>query len=478
MKTITPSKELTERMRRASRKAIWIMFVAPVLLLVGIGVLADRTTESFARSEHWVAHTHEVQMVIESLRADVYIAQDAHDDYVLAGDSASLAHYRQQAQQISIRAKNLAQLTADNQQQRSRTEQLEVVVQRELAVLQESADLKSAGAPNAGRQAELAQQNVGLATEMDSILTRMAEQEQQLLQQRVVVSTDTYHRMRIALALAFLAVVVFLFLSFGRLLIELRSRMRAEGTLRRLSGRILQLQDLERRRIARELHDGVGQYFASSKMVVDSALQSDSLSDSQRKALSEAAQLLEQGIAEARTLSYLLHPPLLDEVGFRAAAEWFIAGFSERSGIKVQFAAPADLAAMTKEIELALFRILQEALTNIHRHASSATAEVRIYSRASQVTLEVEDHGTGIPQPLLDDLRRSTGRGVGLAGMRERVSEFQGRLEVKSHRGQGTLLRAEIPLPPTKAASASDSGVPNVQERIREQRQTGPAVPR
>jgi len=233
-----------------------------------------------------------------------------------------------------------------------------------------------------------------------------------------------------------------------------------------LSSRILQLQDTERRRIARELHDGVAQYFASAKMTVDS-VSPEGLSENQNEALTEASHLLEQGMAEARTLSHLLHPPLLDDIGFRAAAEWYISGFSERSKIKVQFIAPADLGAMPKEVELVLFRVLQESLTNIHRHAGSATAEVRLFSVGGRVTMEVKDQGRGIPAPMLDDFRRSTGTGVGLAGMRERVGEFQGKLDIASQENQGTLLKVEIPLPQSDFADGQASGPPNLPAKVR-----------
>jgi two-component system, NarL family, sensor kinase len=272
--------------------------------------------------------------------------------------------------------------------------------------------------------------------------------------------------MRGVLVISFIAVLLFLLMTFGRLLVELRNRMRAESAVRRLSGRILQLQDMERRKVARELHDGVGQYFASSKMTVDSVLHGGSLSEAQRNALVEAVELLEQGIAEARTLSHLLHPPLLDEVGFRAAAEWYISGFSDRSKIKVQLMAPEALESMSKDIELVLFRVLQEALTNIHRHAASATAEVRIYCASGRVTMEIEDRGKGISRSLLEDFKRSTGTGVGLAGMRERVGEFQGMLYLKSE-GRGTLLIVEMPLPLLEEIDTTPLGPPGIHSPAR-----------
>jgi signal transduction histidine kinase len=493
--SVFPSlQELKEMMRLASSKATWLVFAVPIFLLAVIGGVADRTASAFVESEHWVSHTHEVETVIESMRADLFIAQESRPAQLLAksndneksgnaikdNDGNGQGRYAAAVQQLPKLEAELVRLTADNPSQQARLAELEPVLQRELAILQESHDLPVLDLPSHvlpshvlpnhvlpnheqvthGQDKE--QESDRLTDQMTKILGSMESEENRLLAQRVVISADSYRRMRIVLAVAFVAVMLFLLITFGRLLIELRNRIRAEAAVRRLSGRILQLQDMERRKVARELHDGVAQYFASSKMAVDCVLHEESLSEAQRKALSEAVELLEQGIAEARTLSYLLHPPLLDEIGFRPAAEWYIKGFSERSKINVRFVAPASLEAMNKDIELVLFRVLQEALTNIHRHAASATAEVRLYCSSGRVSMEVEDRGKGISRPLLDEFQRSTGTGVGLAGMRERVGEFQGRLEITSE-GRGTLLRVEIPLPLLESADATAAGPPNVQ---------------
>jgi signal transduction histidine kinase len=466
MDSLFPSLlELKEIMRLASGRATWLVFAVPLFLLVIIGVVADRTTTSFAQSERWVSHTREVQTAIESLRAGVFVAQDSRKGYLLTNDESGLDRYTAASQQVPQLLKHLRELTADNAAQQARLDSLEPLIQSKLSLLQQSIDLRRVGNADAAQQAEFTRDNESLSDRMTAILAEMGNEENRLLQQRVLVSAGTYRHMRVVLAVAFEAVVLFLMLTFGRLLVELRNRMRAEAAVRRLSGRILQLQDAERRRVARELHDGVGQYFAASKMAVDGVLRGESLTEAQRKALAEAVQLLEQGVAEARTLSYLLHPPLLDEVGFRAAAEWYINGFSERSNIKVQFSAPAILEPMSKDIELVLFRVLQEALTNIHRHAASPTAEVRIYSIARRVSMEVEDRGKGISRTSLEDFRRSFGAGVGLSGMRERVSEFQGTLEIISE-GRGTLLKVEMPLPPPDSADATASGPPSIRTQL------------
>ena len=452
-------QELKEVTRLVSGKATWLVFAIPLFLLLAIGVVADRTTTAYAQSTHWVSHTHEVQTVIETLRANVFAAQDARQAYVGTGDEASLGHYASAVAQLPILNQQLRQLTADNGAQQSRIDRLEPVIRQKLSLLQQSINLKKGGLADSSQQDAFTKQNQDLTDQIASTLDQMGGEENRLLEQRVLVSEDTYRRMRAVLVFAFVAVLLFLLITSGRLLVELRNRVRAESAMRRMSGRILQLQDVERRKVARELHDGVGQYFSASKMAVDAVLCGESLSAAQRKALTGAVQLLEQGIAEARTLSYLLHPPLLDEVGFRAAAEWYISGFSERSKIRVQFNAPANLEPMSKNIELVLFRVLQEALTNIHRHSASASAEVRIYSSPERVIMEIEDHGKGLSRTLLEDFRRSTGTGVGLAGMRERVSEFHGKLEIISE-GRGTLLKVEMPLVHPETDDAVAGGPP------------------
>jgi signal transduction histidine kinase len=385
MDSLIPSLEdLTQMFHRASNRAMWLFFALPILLLLGIGLVAERSTASFAESEHWVSHTQEVRAVIENLRADMYVTQDSRKGYLLAGNGYGLENYTAAREQVPVLIKQLRNLTVDNPWQQATLDELEPIIQRKLLLAQESIDLIKSGSTDLLKQADLTRSNDALTRQMSSNLSQMVSEEDALLANRVVVSADTYKRMRLVLAIALAAVVVFLLVNFGRLLVELLNRTRAEAAVRRLSGRILQLQDMERRKIARELHDGIGQYFASSKMTLDSVLNGGTLSEAQKIALTEASQLLEQGVAEARTLSHLLHPPLLDEVGFRAAADWFIKGFSERSKIQVKFTAPADLGPMTKEVELVLFRVLQESLTNIHRHAGSTTAEVRLFSRGGK----------------------------------------------------------------------------------------------
>jgi two-component system NarL family sensor kinase len=216
--------------------------------------------------------------------------------------------------------------------------------------------------------------------------------------------------------------------------------------LEKLTQRLLRLQDEERRRIARNLHDVTGQTLAALKMAVsdlEHRVQSDSCASN---VLSDIEALAEQALQEIRTTSYLLHPPLLDEVGFSAAAEWYVEGFAKRSGINAKLDLAKDGERLPAVIETALFRILQESLTNVHRYSGSSEVSIHFQRQADAVILEIADCGCGIPVELLKSLSEGYAEtGVGLAGMRERLRELNGHLEINSD-GSGTSLRAIVPL--------------------------------
>jgi signal transduction histidine kinase len=212
--------------------------------------------------------------------------------------------------------------------------------------------------------------------------------------------------------------------------------------LRELSRRLLHTQDEERRHIARELHDSVGQYLTAIGMMVGGLKRSaQNLTPGMLEQLDQADQAIRSCSSEVRTISHLLHPPLLDEVGLVSAARWYVQGFAERSGIQVQVEIPEDLQRLGDEVEVVLFRILQETLTNVHRHSGSKVAAVQIGSDGQKVWLEVRDQGRGFPQGDRDAHRP----GVGIRGMQERVRELAGTLEFFSD-SQGTRVRAVIPV--------------------------------
>lgn len=234
--------------------------------------------------------------------------------------------------------------------------------------------------------------------------------------------------------------------------IEIAQRKRAEASLRDLSARLLQLQDEERRRIARELHDSTSQKLVATSMNI--ALLQRAAPSNPRIAslLQDCAALVEECSTEIRTISYLLHPPALDELGLGPALRWAAMGFSKRSGIDVSLEIAEELGRFPRDIELAMFRVVQEALTNIHRHSHSRTATVTAYCDSAGLTVTVADQGCGVPQKVLQAAANSM-LGVGIAGMRERMRQLGGFLEISSGDG-GTRIRAYLPLAENAAAAA------------------------
>lgn len=216
------------------------------------------------------------------------------------------------------------------------------------------------------------------------------------------------------------------------------------ASLRRLSIQLMRSQDDERRRIARNLHDSLGQHLASIKMNLD-LLNSGA---AEKDVLNATLKSVEECLSETRTLSTLLHPPLLDEVGFSSAARWYTDEFAKRSGIKVELELPNEgIERLPDLLRIALFRILQESLTNIHRHSGSPAAEVRLKIN-DQAVFTVRDFGRGVPAQLIQGSPTNGEHfGVGLSGMRERVNDLGGTFEIQPS-GNGTLIAVSIPLAP------------------------------
>jgi len=238
--------------------------------------------------------------------------------------------------------------------------------------------------------------------------------------------------------------------------LDVTARRNVEFAYRRLSSRLLRIQDEERRRIAREMHDSLGQYLTALKINLEV---SASCPEAQKaELLAECVQLANSCLTETRTLSHLLHPPLLDEAGLSSAARWYVTGFAERSGIKVHLDMSPDFARLPLPVETALFRVLQEGLTNIHRHSHSPAADIHLRVSDGHVNLEIRDYGKGIPAHILQRFRQSGTTGVGLAGMRERIFELGGQLEIRAEE-QGTTISATIPVhgEPTHNSSAAES---------------------
>jgi PAS domain S-box-containing protein len=221
----------------------------------------------------------------------------------------------------------------------------------------------------------------------------------------------------------------------------------SEKSLRELSLHLLRTQDEERRRIGRDLHDSLGQYLAVLKMKLESVASSAGQNDVEASEdLAQCIRLTQDSIKEVRTVAYLLYPPMLEELGLQSAIPWYLDGFSERSSIQTTFKVQAGLRRLLRDGELALFRVLQESLTNVHRHSGSKIAHVRLLTKKGMCILEIEDEGKGIPSQVLEQSTQDwTGsQGVGVRGMNERLRQLGGRLELMSKK-TGTTVRAMIP---------------------------------
>jgi signal transduction histidine kinase len=255
------------------------------------------------------------------------------------------------------------------------------------------------------------------------------------------------------LGLAFAVVTLMLAYNFRLLFAEVANTKKMERQVREnadsyrlMSARILELQDSERRRIARELHDSVGQHLAGLKINLS---QIHTVPSDGFKAIRGALEITDSAIREVRTISHLLHPPLLEELGFLSAARWYVDEYGKRGQVRVSLIVDEPFKRLPKEVEMALFRVLQESLTNVYRHANAKSVDVRILCHDGHVTLSVADDGNGIPDEVLAMFRRGAAPGIGLAGMRERLAEFGGELRVEASTG-GSVVQAVIP---TKACS-------------------------
>jgi PAS domain S-box-containing protein len=218
-----------------------------------------------------------------------------------------------------------------------------------------------------------------------------------------------------------------------------------EHQLYELAGRLLRSQDDERRRIAREMHDGAAQKLFAMTMSLARLQESVAGRPDLLEIIAESCSLGEGALEDIRTLSYLLHPPLLDELGLDSALRWYVEGFSRRSGIRVQMAEEDEAGRLPSDVAAALFRVVQESLINIHRHSGSATAQVKLIRGPKQVVLQVRDRGRGIATGDHGTLDEAANLGVGIAGMRQRLRQLGGRLELRSS-PRGTTVRAIVPL--------------------------------
>ena len=284
----------------------------------------------------------------------------------------------------------------------------------------------------------------------------MEEEEARLLAERQRRENASFFMIGAVLISSLFLALLFFLIHYRMIMEQVKERTRAENVQRNLSARLLTLQDEERRKFARELHDSVGQHLAAIKMAVsilDRKLPGDAV-------VKDCLMLADDAIAETRTISHLLHPPLLDEAGLNSATRWFVEGFASRSGIQVNLHIQDGIQRYEQTTELVLFRALQESLTNVHRHSGAKQADVTLTDSGDQVRLTVRDHGRGISPTTLQRLREEgTAGGVGLTGMRERLREIGGKLEINSS-ARGTEIVVQVPSGRRAAAESKTLPIP------------------
>ncbi len=393
-------------------------------------------------SQHWVQHTREVQVALHRFATTASKAGRLRAQYVDLGDESLLSKQAETVVATRSALATIQRLTSDNPTQQASFRQLSDTTERRVTFLDQSIQLKRAGQSTLEAQNAITRQITAVADDSDQILDAMNDEEQRLLAQREQREANSFDITAGVLASSLFCALVLFLIHHQLLSDQVRERVRAEAAQRALSARLLTLQDQERRRFARELHDSVGQHLAAMKMAL-SILQTKVPNEN---LVQDCLRLADDSISETRTISHLLHPPLLDEAGLNSAARWFVEGFAGRSGIDVHLEIQDGQSRFSEAIELVLFRVLQEGLTNIHRHSGAKRADVNLSTAGNEVRLRIRDYGRGLPEEVLQDFMvEGASRGVGLAGMKERVREVGGQLELSST-SAGSEILARIPI--------------------------------
>src|ERR1700739_663477 len=462
-----------------------IAFSVALVSIIALGGLPDRTGSRLDEDNQRVSYTQEGLRQLATLRNALNRADGSAQSFVITGDSSYLTPYTQATAAIRDLLQSLRKLTADNAGQQRRLDSLELLENSSIRALQDEIDARKTGTVAAKKLLPLESSIRKATSDVRLAIEDMEAEETALLRQRNEAAQRANHQTNLLILFASLTAFVLLGAAGMALYFDMRARGQAdasrikayqalqraneelakevavrrqaelrlqdsEQSLRQLSLSLLRTQDEERRRIARELHDNAGKYLAAIGMALDAARNAAQNFPAQLvRKLEEASEITKVCTTEVRTISHLLHPPLLEELGLASAVRWYVEGFSGRSGIRVQIEMPEELGRLGNDAELVLFRVLQESLTNIHRHSGSRTATVRIGVDSQYASLEVQDQGKG--------KSKSNGKGnsnvpadgfrlgIGITGMRERVKDLAGVLTISSDES-GTLVKAVIPL--------------------------------
>jgi signal transduction histidine kinase len=421
-----------------------LIFVSALVLLLLSGAFSAWAIYQLYQGDEWVHHTYDVELLLGTVETDLSKAGRARTQFFASGDPQHVQDFVDARAEVTVDIARLRTLVADNADELARSYRLEAAAKGRLAAVAQGIELAKANPTDKLSQADQTTLISEWATQTAAISREMVASEDGLLRQRNNITGSRFKLIAFALAASFLLSVFLIWEHYRRLASELKRRVIAEQRAQNLSTQVLRAQDEERRRISRELHDGLGQTLVAAKMIADSITGNPASAD----ALAQLNSVLESGVSSVRTMSYLLHPPLLDEIGLTSAAEWLIDGLAKRSNLAVNLEITGEKRRLPAGVELTLYRIMQESLTNIQRHASSPKADIFLNFERNRVTLQVRDHGVGIPAEKIRELEeRSTSAGLGLAGMRQRAQEQGGTFRLSSN-GHGTTIDVAVPVPP------------------------------
>jgi CHASE3 domain sensor protein len=379
------------------RTSAKVAFASAVILLLLCGLIALSMIKRYATSAQWVNHTYDVKVATGKVESTLSEAARDRLSYINTNDAGYRQAYQQAKQQVSADLQSIRDLTVDNPAQQERFQRLSGLINRRVGLLEMSVDRQAAGRQDTALQTSVSLENTSLATTIGNLIDEMQGAEDQLLTTRKKESSKLIVFTVFIFGLLLASAILLLWLYYRLLNQELSKREEAESGARRLS-------------------------------------------------VPELVDLLERTIQETRTISHLLHPPMLDDLGLASAAGWYLDEFSNRSGLKISASIPAQMGRLPRTVELVLFRVLQESLTNVHRHSKSPSAEVALQVTGGHAILQVRDFGVGIPPEKLGKfLSDGTRVGVGLSGMRERVREHGGQFDIRPVQ-PGTELRVTIPL--------------------------------
>jgi signal transduction histidine kinase len=421
-----------------------LIFTSALVLLLFSGTFSGWAIYRLYQGDQWVHHTYDVELTLASIESHLSTAGRSRTKFFESSDPHYLETYAQERAETLADLAQVRVLVADNQDQMARSYRLESAIDGRLAAIEKGIELAKTRPTDKVAQADLTALLTEWAIQTSAVSDEMNRAENILLQQRSRITGRRFDLIAAALAFMFLLAVFLIWEHYRRLAGELKRRVLAEQNARNLSTQVLRVQDDERRRISRELHDGLGQNLIAAKMIADSFATKPPTQD----VITQLNSILEGTVSSVRSMSYLLYPPLLDEIGLTSAAEWLIDGLSKRSDILVKLEIGGAKRRLPPGVEVTLFRILQESLANIQRHSRASKADIILNFETDRVLLRICDHGVGISAEKLRELEeRASYAGIGLAGMKQRAQEQGGSFRLSSS-PNGTTIEVEVPTVP------------------------------